>query len=119
MDEYLAKEVKLGAIFCPFDNIQCAEYHFSHLLTRPKEAGIILDLSHPHGASVKDQVHRELFDNHSSLLRFRTIDDMVQEITKDSVDKCIFKIDIRGAFHNLRVEPADAFKFFIQWMQKS
>ena len=34
--EYLAKEVKLGAIVGPADSIQCAEYHCTRLLTRPK-----------------------------------------------------------------------------------
>ena len=122
MDEYLAKEIKMGAIIGPVDDIQCPEYHCSPLLTRPKDGNkrrIILDLSYPNGASVNDQVERQLFDKQPFILRFPTIDDIVQEVVKDSVDKSIFKIDIGHAFRNLRVDPADALKFGIRWKQKS
>ena len=121
VDEYLAKEIKMGAILGPVDNIQCPEYHCSPLLTRPKDGDkrrIILDLSYPQGASVNDQVDKTLFDKQPFLLKFPTIDDIVQEIVKDSVDKSIFEIDIGRAFRNLRVDPADALKFGIQWRQK-
>ena len=66
----------------------------------------------------KDKVNSELLDSHPFLLKFPTIDGIVHEITKDSVDKSIFKIDIRRAFHNLRVDPADAIKFGMQRRQK-
>ena len=122
VDEYLAKEIKMGAIIGPDNNIQCTEYHSSPLLTGPKDGDkrrIILDLSYPRGASVNYQVDRNMFDNQPFVWRFPTIDDIVQEMVKDSVDKSIFKIDIGRAFRNLRVDPADALQFGIQWRQNS
>ena len=84
-DEYLAKEVKLGAIIGLIDNIEFAEYHCFPLLTCPKDGDkrqTFLALSHPHGASVNDKVDRKLLDNHPFLLKFQ----LIQEIIKDSDD---------------------------------
>ena len=102
----------------PVDKVEFNEFHCSPLLTRPKDGNkrrIILDLSYPKGNSVNDTVNRSFFDGYPFLLKLPTIDDIVNEITKDDCEKDLFKIDIARAFRNLRVDPADAFKFGIQW----
>ena len=109
------KEIQLGAILGPVDKVEFGEFHCSPLVTRPKDGNkrrIILDLSYPKG---NDTVNRSYFDGYPFLLKFPTIDDIVNEITKDDCEKDLFKIDIARAFRNLRVDPADAFKFGIQW----
>ena len=118
VQDYLDKEIQLGSILGPVDKVEFDEFHCSPLLTRPKEGNkrrIILDLSYPKGNSVNDTVNRSYFDGYPFLLKFPTIDDIVNEITKDNCEKDFFKIDIARAPRNLRVDPADAFKFGIQW----
>ena len=102
----------------PVDKVEFEDFHCSPLLTRPKDGNnrrIILDLSYPKGNSVNDNVDKLRFDGHPFALKLPTIDDIVNEITKDDVEKHLFKIDIARAFPNLRVYPADAFKFGIRW----
>ena len=62
--EYLHKEVNLGAILGPFEDIPYHEFHCSPLLTRPKDVDkrrVILNLSYPSINSVKDRVTRNFF----------------------------------------------------------
>ena len=70
--EHLHKEVDLGAILGPFDNIPHHEFHCSPLLTRPKDLNkrrVILNLSYPSTNSVNDNVTRNLFDGQQFLLK--------------------------------------------------
>ena len=71
---------------------------------------VILDLSYPTGASVNDAVSRDKFDDTSFTLSFPTVDDIVDSIRHNKGEVLPAKIDIAKAFHNLRVDPADAFK---------
>ena len=119
---YLAKERSLGAMLGPVKNFGHHPAHkFVHcspLLTRPKGLKgrrVILDLSHPKGLSLNDQVDRSKFDGGLFLLKFPRIDDIVQETCSHKNDVVISKIDEARAFHNLRLDPADAVKLGITW----
>ena len=76
---------------------------------------MILDLSYPRGASLNNQVDRELFDASEFILKLPTVDDVVEEIVKNGDDVTLSKIDVARAFCNLRVDPADAMKLGIKW----
>ena len=55
VQEYLHKEIQLGAILGPTDFVNSS--HFHSMLTRPKDSDkrrVILNLSHPYGGSVND-----------------------------------------------------------------
>ena len=122
VESYLEKEKSEGAILGPIKNLggdpEHVHIHCSPLLTRPKDIDkrrIILDLSFPNGQFLNDQVDREQFDNSKFLLKFPSIDDIVDEICRNNDDVTIAKIDVARAFRNLRVDPADALKFGIRW----
>ena len=122
VESYLEKEKTEGAILGPIKNLggdpEHVHIHCSPLLTRPKDIDkrrIILDLSFPNGQSLNDQVDREQFDNSKFLLKFPSIDDIVDEICRNNDDVTIAKIDVARAFRNLRVDPADALKLGIRW----
>ena len=121
VEDYLAKEKSEGAILDPIKDLgqdpQHAFIYCSPLFTRPKDTDkqrIILDLSFPHGQSVNDQVDREQFDNSKVLLKFPSVDDIVNEICKKDDNITIAKIDVARAFRNICVDPADALKLGIK-----
>ena len=91
--------------------------HCTPLLTRPKDldkSRVILDLSYRQGLSLNDQVDKLAFDNSKFLLKFPSIDNIVQEMCSHG-DITIAKIDVARPFRNLRVDPADTIKLAIQW----
>ena len=120
VDEYISKEVALGAMLGPSDH-KNDHYHCSPLLTRPKDTDkrrVILNLSYPYGASVNDCVSKSHFDGRRFTLKFPMIDDIIQDIL-DTDDPVIFKVDVARAFRNLHVDPVDAVKFGISWEGRS
>ena len=91
--------------------------YWSTLLTRPKDEDkrrIFLNLSHPQGESLNDNVVKTNFDNIPFSLKLVTVDDIVQEILALH-SPLIFKIDVSRAFRNLRVDPVDVLKLGISW----
>ena len=119
---YLTKEKSLGAIIGPISDCGGSPehdlIHFSPLLTRPKDHNkrrVILELSYPKGQSLNDQVDRNLFDGLAFILKFPSVDDIVQEIVTHGDDVTLAKIDVARAFRNLHVDPADALKLGIIW----
>ena len=118
VQEYIDKEVGLGAILGPVDNIIHENFHCSPLLTRPKDTNkrrVILNLSHPYGNSVNSHVDVKNFDGSSFILKFPTVDDIAQDIVECTEDTVLFKVDVAQAFRNLRVDPVDSLKFGISW----
>ena len=110
VQQYLQKEINLGAMLGPVDNIDNRYYHCSPLLTRPKDGDkrrVILNFSYPYGSSVNDQVNKFEFDGRRFTLKFPSVDDIVEDILNTD-DPVIFKVDVARAFRNLRVDPVDA-----------
>ena len=64
---------------------------------------------------VNDAVSRDKFDDTTFTLRFPTVDYIVDNIRHNKGELLLAKIDIARAFRNLRVDPADTFKFGIRW----
>ena len=74
-----------GAILGPFDINPAYGIHSSPLLTRPKDVDkrrVILNLSHPPGLSLNNQVDRIRFDGVTFRLKFVSIDNITEEILK-------------------------------------
>ena len=104
VSQYISKESALGAILGQVDSIDHSQYHYSPILTRPKDNDIrrvILYLSHPKGTSANDNVIRDQFHGAPFDLKFSNIDNILDEI---------LKVDIARAFNNLRVNRADGLK---------
>ena len=69
VQEYIDKEISLGAILGPVNHIDHKQFHCSPLLTRPKDIGkrhVILNLSHPYGNSVNSHVEGDKFNGRRS-----------------------------------------------------
>ena len=79
---------------------------------------VILNLSYPRINSVNDKVTRNLFDGQQFLLKFPTVDHIINQIKATEGMVLLAKIDIARAFRNLHVDPADAFKFGIKSQNK-
>ena len=121
VQQYLDKEIALGAIVGPVDQVASTHFHCSPLLTRPKDGNkrrVILNLSYPYGNSLNDKVNKARFDGLQFILRFPSVDDIVAKILETPGDVYLSKIDVARAFRNLRVDPVDALKFGIQWQGK-
>ena len=91
--------------------MSCQDFYCSPLLSRLKDGDkrwVILNLSHPKGGLLNDNVDRAKFHGRQFTLRFPVIDDIVEEILKNPEDTLIFKIDVARAFRN-------ALKFGISW----
>ena len=119
--EYLHKEVNLGAILGPFDDIPYYEFHCSPLLTRPEDIDkrrVILNLSYPSMNLVNDKVTRNFFDGQQFLLKFPTVDHIIDQIKATEGRVLLAKIDTARVFRNLRIDPADTFKFGLKWQIK-
>ena len=118
VQEYIDKEMELGALLGPVDDIIDSNFHCSPLLTRPKDNNkrrVILNLSHPYGHSVNSHVDATRFDGSPFILKFPTVDDIAGDINKSTEDILLFKVDIARAFRNLRADPSDSLKFGISW----
>ena len=119
--QYLQKEIHLGEMLGHFDHVDCPHYHCSPLLTRPKENNkrcIILNLSYHAGASLNDAGTKDLFDEYHFTLKLPTVDNILESIVNFKGRAMLATTDISRAFTNLRVDPADAFKFGIKWKGK-
>ena len=87
-------------------------------MTRPKDRDkrrVILNLSHPTGHSVNDHVDKNEFNHTPFILKFPTIDSIVQDICEAGDDVVLFKVDVARAFRNVRVDPVNALEFCIKW----
>ena len=108
-----------GAIVGPTSDISSDAYHCSPLLSCPKDNDkrrIILNLSHPYGNSVNDNVPRDKFEGQKFSLKFPSVDDIVDKIVNlKEQDPVLYKIDMARAFRNIQVDPVDAVKLGIYW----
>ena len=110
--------IGLSQIILQLTEVNSQQFHCSPLLARPKDLNkrrVILNLPHPHGASLYDIVDKEYFDGSPFALKFPSIDDIVQHISHNDTEILLSKIDVSRVFCNLGVDPADAVKFGIKW----
>ena len=80
VQEYIEKEIKLGALLGPIKEIDHEQFHCSPLLTRPKDSNkrrVILNLSYPYDCSVKSHVDKNNFDESPFILKFPMVDHIV------------------------------------------
>ena len=118
VQEYINKEIKLGVLLGPVNEIDHEQFHCSPLLTRSKDIDkrrVILNLSHPYNCSVNSHADKNNFHDSPFALKFPTVDDIARDITECTEDAVLFKVDVARTFKNLRVDPADSLKFGIKW----
>ena len=115
VQEYIEKEIKLGALLGPFTKTDHEQFHCSPLLTRPSNPRVILNLSYPYDCSVNSHVDKNNFDKSPFILNFPTVDHIARDILECTQDPVLFKVDVARAFRNLQVDPADSLKLGIRW----
>ena len=121
VQEYLTEELKFQAILGPFHN-KPIPLHVSPLMVRNKQNSTtkrtIMDLSWPHGASVNDGVLKDSYLQTTYELRYPSIDLITDSLRKLGPSAQIYKVDIRRAFRQIKVDPADIDLLGIKFDQK-
>ena len=72
VQEYINKEISLGTLLGPVNEISHEQFHCSPLLTSAKDTDkrcTILNLSHPYGCSVNSHVDKDNFDGSPFILK--------------------------------------------------
>ena len=118
VEKYFNTEVSKKAMFGPYQIKPFEKMHSSPLMARPKPDGgtrIIVDLSWPVGASVNSCVPSNVYDDVPFILKYPTIDQVVERIKLVGPSALLYKVDLERAFRNLRVDPFDYPLLGLQW----
>ena len=118
VEKYFNTEVSKKAMFGPYHLNPFEKMHFSPLMARPKPDGgtrIIVDLSWPVGASVNSCVPSNVYDDVPFILKYPTIDQVVERINLVGPSALLYKVDLERAFRNLQVDPFDYPLLGLQW----
>ena len=113
IDEYLQHEGKHGRIAGPFQEPPFQPFHCSGMGVIPKQDGawrVITHLSAPDGLSVNDHI-----DPEAVTLRYATIDDAIRIANQLGAGTLLAKIDLKKAFRQCPVRPADWHLLGLQW----
>ena len=97
VQQYISKEISLGAMLGPFWEVPSPYFHCSPLLTCPKDGTkrrVILDLSYPKGLSVNDRVDKLKFDGSDFYLKFPSIDNIVERMNNIKGKVRLAKVDV-------------------------
>ena len=107
---YISEELKHGAMLGPFIS-KPIDLHISPFMTRHKPDSnvrqTIVDLSWPESYSVNDGVVRDEYLGSKFLLHYPSVVDIVNKLNELGPGSLMFKIDISGAFRQLKVDPGD------------
>lgn len=121
IERYLQVETSEGACLGPFsDNPFKQRYHLSPLNTVEKrdseERRVILDLSHPKwGISVNSAIDTSLITQEYEMLKYPTVDALVELVLKHGRGCALFKRDLRRAYRQLPVDPGDIHVLGYKW----
>ena len=121
VDAYFTKETQHKAIVGPCENIPFP-IHYSPLLSRPKQDDtrrVIVNMSYPYGASLNDKICNKNYDGVDFVLKYPSVDEIVETVQHLGSDVLLSKIDISRAFRNLRVDPLEYDVLGLQWKGKS
>ena len=77
---------------------------------QPNKWRLIIDLSHPQGHSVNDNIPKTLCS-----LSYITVDNAIEKILELGPHTLLAKVDIKSAFRLLPVHPADRSLLAMQW----
>ena len=115
VDRYIQDEVALNRVYGPYPKTICSSVHISRFGVIPKSHQpnkwrLIIDLSHPQGHSVNDNIPKTLCS-----LSYITVDDAIERILELGPNTLLAKLDIKSAFRLLPVHPADRNLLAMQW----
>ena len=110
--EYLNKEISLGRVAGPFDDVPFTDgFVVSPLNTVPKrdsdERRVIVDLSWPCGTSVNDGIPSDTYLGEPISLTYPTIDSIVDVVISLGPGCLLYKRDLKKAYRQFPVDPRD------------
>ena len=115
--EYLNAEREAGRVLGPVPSgvARSCGVHTNRfgVIPKPNQPGkwrLIVDLSHPDGASINDGVDSTLCS-----LKYASVDDAVRLIGVAGEGALIAKLDIQSAYHNVPVHPDDRILLGMEW----
>ena len=120
VSRYFDQETKMSAMLGPFSDPPFRKLHCSPLLTRPKDTlqrRVIVNLSWPGGDSINSNTNTD-YDNFTYSLTLPSIDDVASRVLELGPKALIYKVDIRRAFRNFKMDPADVDKLGLYWQNK-
>ena len=115
VDKYLEKEAGLGRVIGPLKPEEHPTVHVSRFGVIPKnhQPGkwrLIVDLSHPAGASVNDGIEPELCS-----LKYTSVDEAVELVLSSGSRAVMAKFDIESAYRIIPVHPDDRPLLGMKW----
>lgn len=118
IDDYLETELSLGRISGPFQKSQCSIVWISCFGVIPKchlpnKWRLIIYLSHPTGHSVNDCTPKA-----PCRLSYITVNHAIHSIVKSGPNTLLAKIDIKGAFRLIPIQPVERHLLAMRWRDK-
>ena len=115
VDKYLLEEMQEKHVVGPFYPSEVRQVQVNRFGVIPKghqsnKWRLIIDLSHPTGASVNDGIHKQL-----ATMEYIKIDDAIQQVLCLGPGTLLAKIDIKSAFRLIPVHPADRHLLAMEW----
>ena len=95
-----------------FPDIHVSRFSLVPKNHQPDKWRLIVDLSHPAGASVNDGIERELCS-----LRYTSVDEAVQQVVKRGNGTLLAKFDVESAYRNVPVHPDDRPLLGMSWRE--
>ena len=113
--DYLRCERDAGRVLGPITGVAKAGVHVNRfgVIPKPYQPGkwrLIVDLSHPKGASINDGVDPNLCS-----VSYSSVDDAAREITVLGKGTVLAKVDIQSAYRNVPVHPEDRPLLGMEW----
>ena len=94
----------------PFNDDPFNKLHVSPVMTPPEPDGshrLIVNHSWPQGLSVNSRIPQDMCDDFQFMLRYPTIDLIVDQITQTGPHAVLYKVDLQCAYRNLRSDSCD------------
>ena len=112
--QYVQDQLKKGYMVGPFLLDKCAHITTSSLAVIPKKAAgkwqVIVDMSSPHGASMNDNLRRDLMH-----VAFSSVEDAAHLMYHLGPNTMLAKLDIKEAYRLIPVHPNDRIFQEILW----
>ena len=115
VEDYLQKELERGVLFGPFQPGSVPEVAISRFGVIPKEGQpgkwrLIVDLSHPEGRSVNDDIKQEWCS-----LSYTRVEDLVVRLLELGPGALLAKLDVKRAYRIVPVHPDDRHLLEMKW----
>ena len=124
IDKYLQRECDAGRIAGPFDcNPLSTSLVTSPMNTVPKasldERRVIVDLSWPAGSSVNDGIAKDMYLGELIELHYASVEQVCNMVVQVGLGAHIYKRDLRHAYRQIPVDPADYQYLGYYWEDKT